>query len=69
MKDFLPYVTIRTFLSNEAANNGANAFIPSGTRYINKVVASSNDIFNTLSLYIIARSENPSLITFSFARI
>jgi hypothetical protein len=46
---FLPYVTIRTFLSNAVANNGANAFIPSGTKYMNKVVASSNDIFKTLS--------------------
>jgi hypothetical protein len=45
----LPYVTILTFLSIAAANNGANAFMPSGTKYINKVVASSNDIFNTLS--------------------
>jgi hypothetical protein len=42
--------------------------MPSGTKYINKVVASSNDIFNTLSWYIITRSVNPSLSTFSFAR-
>ena len=68
MYNLLPYVTIRTFLSIAADSNGASAFIPSGTKYINKVVASSNDIFNTLSWYIITRSENPSLSTFSIAR-
>ena len=49
MMKILPYVTIRTFLSIAAASAGANAFIPSGTKYMNKVVASSNDLFSTLS--------------------
>lgn len=40
---------MRTFFANAALNNGANAFIPSGTKYMNIVVASSNDMFSTLS--------------------